>query len=289
MTAFCRNKSSSEKAKYEIEIQSLNRRHLEILLQLPPELMPMEGKFRAKISEKIHRGRLSISFKMHAHKAPPHSIELNLHYAAQLKEAAEKLCGHTQLKPTDGEIFRWITFQQGVICTETLSLPKEDQAEILTYLDKALDQLISQKEEEGAALSKDFSSRIDGISASFNKIKPLVPESENVLRERLGEKWKDLAPGSTLDDRVLKEIALLVEKADVTEELDRFTLHIQTFKDLLATEEIVSGKRLDFLCQELLREINTLNVKAQNAEISKLAIEIKSDLEKIREQIQNIE
>lgn len=289
MTAFCQTENASQKAKYKIEIQSLNRRHLELILQLPKELLSLEAKIRTKISEKIFRGRVTLTLNMVAFETHPVVMEPNLPYCDQLRKAAAKLCEATDLKPTDGELFRWIATQQGAFTQVSEPIPDDLEKELFRCLEDALDDLVDQKEKEGKSLNAEIFGRIEAIEAAFAKLQPLVPDAEINLKTRLETKWKNLSEGTEPDERILKEIALLVEKADVSEELVRFSLHLNQFRSFLEETDFVSGKKLDFLCQELLREVHTLNVKAQTAEISKLAIEIKSDLEKIREQIQNIE
>jgi uncharacterized protein (TIGR00255 family) len=155
-------------------------------------------------------------------------------------------------------------------------------------VEEALQGLVKMKQSEGKALKKDLEGRLQGLGKWVAQVEAHTPDATKRMREKLKERMREvLEPGAELDERLLREVALFAERVDVTEEITRLRSHVSQFKELLSQEGI--GRKMDFLIQEMGREVNTIGSKSMEAKIAHLVVEMKSELEKMREQIQNIE
>lgn len=294
MTAYGRGVHTFSYGRMTVEIQSLNRRFLEISLNLPRSLNRFEGFIRKIVEKQVGRGALTISLFWHSLTNQPLTILPNLALAKSLKEAWETIIEELQLKtPFPLEL---LARERDILLFEEDTREEEIyERAIEAVLFQALAALRKMKEWEGQILLQDIEARVEILEHTLSTIESQSGQGVEKYRQKLQGRLKELwGPNSAdYDERLLKEIALYAEKMDTTEESIRFKSHLKHFKQLIETplEQLseTKGKTLDFLIQELNREANTLGSKSADPDISKRVITLKSELEKIREQIQNIE
>ncbi len=282
MTGFARKAQQYDWGTLTWEIRSVNHRYLEPAFRLPEDLREIEPKLRERIRKALFRGKLEMSLTLQKEETSDQGLDLSR--VRQLADAAQKIGNelHDAAPINPLEVLRWPgVMQQSELDRETLI----DAA--LTQFDEALKQLIEHREREGKELAQFIEQRLDGISEQVTKLRERLPEILAAQREKLQTKIEALQV--ELDpDRLEQEVALLAQKADVDEELDRLDTHVTEVKHTL-TQKNSLGRRLDFLMQELNREANTLSSKAIVAETTQSAVELKVLIEQMREQVQNIE
>lgn len=287
MTAFTRVSGSGRRGGWTVEIRSLNHRFFEWSLKAPAFIYAVETRIRDMVQESMRRGKvtLAISQQGSGEAGRPLSFdEANIEF--YLKEA-RRIQKKYRLEED-------LTLRDILALPKVLSAEREDQdpEEAWKSLEKplrdALKSANQMKEEEGRKLSRDIAARLEEISRTAEKIEGLAEGGSRRYFEKLKERVSQLVQETLDEDRLHREVAFLAERTDVTEELVRLKSHIDLFqKKLKGTGEV--GRELDFLCQEMNREINTLGSKSQIFEISTDVIFMKKELEKIREQVQNIE
>jgi uncharacterized protein (TIGR00255 family) len=289
MTGFGRAEGLFNGKRYSIELRSLNNRYLEIQIRSPKYLISRDFEIRDVIRDKISRGKINVIISV------DNEIEqefLSLLTPGALKSYIKLL---KNIKKQIGSSEK-IKIDHILKLAESVSselIPMVDEEEfgfIKSLLIKSLDDLLNMKQNEGNYLEKDIYKRIDIIENEYLKFKEFA--KDRIPRER--EKIKALVNEIIIDqnyineNRVEFEIALLAEKLDITEECTRLQSHIKYFRDYISSEEF-SGRRLNFILQEMNREVNTIASKSSDAGISQTSAVIKEEIEKIREQIQNIE
>ena len=290
MTGFGRAQAEDKAAGigFRVEISSINRKQFDLKFVLPPELIQYETAMRQIISEKVSRGALTVRISALSNNAAS-AQTLNVEAARKLLESAEHLakeCGLAQnLTVAD------LLAVPGILTADSGDDSGELTAALLAAATKdALAELIRAKEGEGTRLLADIRMRMDLLKAALEQIIPQTAAMPKLMYEKLLARIKewDFTTVDPDDDRFLRELVFYADKLDVTEEITRLKSHFQHFDQLTATAE-PSGRQLDFMVQEIFREINTLGNKASCAEVSPLIVTMKTELEKIREQIQNIE
>ena len=287
MTGFGRGEATTATFHAEVEASSVNRKQAEVSFSMPRGLAELEPVLRKKTLARFSRGRVSLAIKLTALDASVSSLQIDTAKAQALKLAFDQLSldlGHP-FALTAQDLLR-----QG---DQFLIEKGYDLEEVLPALEpaltKALEALAIARGEEGQALKSDLSQRLATLQSLTETISQIAPSVPVRQRELLTQRLKDAGLEIDLsDERVLKEIALFCDRCDISEELTRLAAHFQKFTELLATTEPV-GRPLDFLCQELNREFNTIGSKANNSEIAHHIVAAKTELEKIREQVQNIE
>jgi len=284
MTAFARKENRDEQAELVWEIRSVNHRYLEMFVRLPEELRAIEPLVREKLNKRLGRGKIDCSLRFKPLQTAVAEVEVNERLATQVMEAADKIGHllHEAVPPSIMDVLRW----PGVMTVAPQDLsPVQGQAAQL--LDQALDVLVETRQREGGALADLIQKRCITMREQVGQVKqriPFVLESiRDRLRTRLSELSDELDPG-----RLEQEMVLLTQRLDVDEELDRLYTHLDEVERVLQQEEPV-GRRLDFLMQELNREVNTLTSKSNDTEMTKLAVDMKVLIEQMREQVQNIE
>jgi uncharacterized protein (TIGR00255 family) len=287
MTGYGRGQAMSKGTKVTAEIQSVNKRQTEILINLPSALTSLESDLRAKIDRSLHRGRIIVTISASgpsAHHRPVIDANLAGLYLAQFKELQKALA-------LPGEItIEMILRSAGVISTaEQGSLDSSTRSAVDAALDLALEQLLSMRAKEGSNLHQELLRRIKSIGRALSKIRKLQPRVAKRYRALLFERIQKIGLEITLDeDRLTKDVTFFAERSDFSEELSRLESHLEQFAETTHKQQAI-GRTLEFISQELGRELNTLSAKANDAEISQLVVECKAELEKIREQIQNVE
>ena len=290
MTGFGRAQAEDEAAGigFRVEISSINRKQFDLKFVLPPELIQYETAMRQIISEKVSRGALTVRISALSNNAAS-AQTLNVEAARKLLESAEHLakeCGLAQnLTVAD------LLAVPGILTADSGDDSGELTAALLAAATKdALAELIRSKEGEGTRLLADIRMRMDLLKAALEQIIPLTAAMPKLMYEKLLARIKewDFTTVDPDDDRFLRELVFYADKLDVTEEITRLKSHFRHFDQLTASAE-PAGRQLDFMVQEIFREINTLGNKASCAEVSPLIVTMKTELEKIREQTQNIE
>lgn len=291
MTGFGRASCNSPSGTYVVEIQGLNRRFLEINISLPKSLLRFELALKKVIEERVGRGQVNVSIKWEPAEKNAPEVKVNFKLARSLFSAFLSLANEFSLeKPKLNNLLS----EEGVLFFED-RIEEDILKDLKEAVDLALTSFMKTREEEGAFLAKDLQNRLVKLSILIDKIDAESKTVVEKFREKLEKRVAPYISKERVEDRelLMKEIVLFADRADISEEMVRFRGHLAGFEKALALKpkeaSDTKGKRFDFLLQELHREINTLSNKAQGLEISQLAVEAKWELEKMREQVQNIE
>ncbi len=289
MTGYGRNEVGEPDNRLVIEVRSLNNRYLDIQLKSPRSLASLEARIRKYVQDRFARGRFDIFISRSGDQERPVRLAVNKtlaeHYIAVLRDLKTHygLAGDVDLSLVAG-------FPDVVSTEETREDPETVWQNLYDGLKEALDELECMRAEEGAILAQDVAERLATIDGLIGKIRTKTPVTVELARKRMTDTLGRLLSEQPDPVRIAQEIAILAERTDVTEELTRLGSHVSQFQAMLADSSPEGvGRKLDFLIQEIGREVNTIASKAMDAEISLNAVHIKAELEKIREQIQNIE
>jgi len=290
MTGYGRGECAQDGFKVAVEIASVNRKQGEVSLTLPRELESLENRIRDTIHERIARGRLTVKVSLHAADgAWARRVRLNVALAKAYAKDLNKLA--KELKLSGPLSLDLVARAPGVFQTDEAV---EDAEQLWPLVEKAVGQalagLVRMREREGAHLAKDLRARMTGVRASVARVKERAPEVLRRYQQQLRERVRDagLPLPAEDDERLLKEIVYYTDRTDISEELTRLESHFQQFEDCVKSKEPV-GRTLDFLAQEMNREVNTVGSKANDAVISREVVQLKAELEKFREQVQNLE
>lgn len=286
MTGFGKGSARNDHYSVEAEIKSVNSRFLEISLKLPKTLMNKEYEVRELIRSKLKRGKLLVNIQIKKDGLDENKLSLNKETLANLMMMIKELKKETQIR--DKVSLSHLLMFPDLFAGDSDSEDEHEFELIEKALSAALKELIIMRDKEGDELSRDLSLRINNIVDTVNKIEQLSRLSAEEYFAKLKERAKTmLGDISAYNDRLEMELALLVDKSDVTEECVRLKSHCKFFLENLGSNEV--GRKLNFLCQEINREANTIGSKSYSTEISHFTVYIKEELERIREQIQNIE
>lgn len=287
MTGYGTGSSQKNDIIIEAEIKSLNSRFLELSIRLPKALNSKEFEIRDILKEKIKRGKVTLNIVIRKEGSDNKFISFDnngLHDALNILRELKKESGSTE----EITISHMLNFQEMFI-GETSIDPEEDFVFVRAAIDSAIDSMMGMKIREGNELFKDIEERVKKIDSDSRKIEEISRDTTVAYFEKIKERAKSLVEELGLyDERLKVELALLSEKYDITEECVRMHSHTKVFLESMKNSDD-PGKKLNFLCQEINREANTINSKSISTEISYLALNMKEELEKIREQIQNIE
>jgi uncharacterized protein (TIGR00255 family) len=290
MTGFGRGEARQESTSttWVVECSSVNRKQLEVSINLPRDLNDLETQIRNQVSAACSRGRVSVSVKGDRPIADDAMPRLDETAAAKYLHDLRAMAARLGM-PQDFSLSELVRLP-GVLVSETRETEAEEVWPVLqTALSAALKQFIEMRSTEGNHLREEMETRlatIESLAGKIAELAPTVPENQReVLRQRLE---KAGLPLPLDDERIIKEIALFADRTDISEELSRAASHLKQFRTYLASEEPV-GRSLDFLIQEFFREFNTMGSKCNHAAIAHHVVAAKTELEKIREQIQNVE
>ena len=288
MTGYGRVETVQDGRNIIVEAKSVNHRFLEIFLRTPSALFPLEAELKKKISERFKRGRIEVSIRIEGEGADVSKVNLNLEVARDYFDVLNRL-------KTEFNLQSPISLKTLAGFRDIFTPPTEFQMspEFLEQVEKtfleSLAMLLNMRQGEGIALFHDMDMRLKAITGIMETIKLRAPQVVIEYQKRLAERIKELAAGYALDDaRLAQEVAVMAERIDITEEIVRLHSHIGQFEELLLSEG-AEGRKIDFLLQEMNREINTIGSKSSDVEITRQVIEVKSELGKLREQAQNIE
>jgi len=290
MTGCGRGESAQDGFKITVELSSVNRKQAEVAVALPRELERLDAPVRDAINLQIARGRVTARITLHA-GAGKTSARMHLNTALAKAYATELAKLAKQLKLAGPVTLDHIVRAPGVFQTD------EDLAEVEDFwpavskaLKSALAALVKMREREGAHLAAALAGHIEVMRAAAGRVQKQAPEAQARFRQQLLERIRaaGLPAPAADDERLIKEIVYFADRSDITEELTRLQSHFQHFADCLKTKDPV-GRTLDFLAQEMNREINTIGSKANDAAISREVVTLKAELEKFREQAMNVE
>jgi len=290
MTGYGRGECVQDGFKITVELSSVNRKQGEIAVNLPRELEVLEAQSRDLINRSISRGRLTARVSLHASTG---KLFARMHLNAPLAKAYARELDRLakQLRLPGPVTLDHLVRAPGVFQTDEDIAEAEDFWPALkTALKQALAALVQMREREGAHLAHDLAARVAAMRKSAAKIQAQAPKVAARYREQLVARIKSAgleAPAAD-DERLLKEVVLFADRSDIAEELTRLQSHFQQFNDCQNSKEPV-GRMLDFLAQEMNREVNTIGAKANDSLISREVVKLKAELERFREQAQNVE
>ena len=285
MTGFGSADAQWESWSCQVEIRSVNQRFLDIRCRLPLGFQTLEADFKKQIKAACTRGKVDCSIRLEKGEGDE-KLKLNHERAKIFNELLgefEELSGRkVNVEARD------LSSTNIIEENKSGEPPEECEKVIRDSLAKAIEGLQEMKLREGQAMHDEIKTRLVSCEQIVNKIEELSQEEPGLYRERLQERLAQLQEGTKINpERLEQEIALFADRLDITEEVVRFRTHLEHMDDILAQREV--GKKAEFLMQELNREVNTIASKSNHAEISQSSVEIKSELEKVREQLQNIE
>ena len=289
MTGFGRAECQDGDYSYKAEIRSVNNRFIEINTRLPKAFLDLELPLKKLVKSHCARGSINVTITLANANVNPGDWEIkpNLPLASQYVEALKEI--QTSLGLEGKVNIDSIIGLRDIIKVEPVTIDPAKESLLLNIAESALASLQKMREEEGKYLQNDLSERIDTIEKHAEQIKTRQPEIIQEYKARLKEKIKLLNDGIEIDEsRLAQETAILADRCDITEEITRFVSHLKQFRKLFESTEPM-GRKLEFITQEINREVNTMGSKSSDIQVANLVIEIKSALEKIREQLQNIE
>ena len=289
MTAFARLEKIKDKPNITIEIRSYNSRHLDIALRLPHGCFPLEDKIKGLVSERIVRGRIEIAVQIREDSDETYGFEINEATAAAYHKALVQLKERFNIGTEIS--LDLLAGASGIIKPAELERDMETLWRIIKDgMIEALNDLDEMRAKEGSFIGRDFSKRLDYIEQCIDQIEKNTGDLLLYYQDRLKERIAVLTNGMIEIDsgRIAQEAAHIADRSDISEEIVRAQSHIKQFREIMSSDE-PGGRKLNFLLQEFNREFNTMGAKAGNAGISHTIVEVKSELEKIREQVQNIE
>ncbi len=290
MTGYSRTESVLESGKLIVEIKALNHRYLDIFVHIPNKFFSVEGKIKKKTGERLIRGKIDVNVQIveGLNLEDKGKLQLNLPLIHSYHSLLTQMRKELGLK--DEVSLNMIAGLKDAFVPAEIEVDMEAVwRETEKTLDASIDALIEMREKEGDAIYRDFLSRLDIIRDCLNSVKSRVPQVISEYKKRLSARLKELLKEVELDEqRLCQEVAIMTEKSDITEEIVRFESHIGQFCEMLEGSGAV-GRKMDFLLQEMNREVNTIGSKSSDVEIARKVIEIKDELSKLREQASNVE
>jgi len=289
MTAFGRAEKTVEGRTFTVEMRSLNSRYREVIVRMPPQFLPLEDQIKKLVATKISRGRVEVIIKVKNGSQTVSDIHANLPLAKAYYEALCELNETLQIKEKVG--LQALLGMQGII---TATESEEDLDKTWSHLSScvtdALEGIDAMRISEGMAIYQDFQKRLQSVEGDLSRIRELAPSMLSQYHSRLKERIATLTQGAVEVDpnRLAQEAAFLADKSDIMEEIVRAESHLKQFRNMIESDS-PAGRALDFLLQELNREVNTIGSKGGDAQLPQIVVGLKSELEKLREQVQNIE
>ena len=289
MTGFGQASATGPRHQIAVTLRSVNAKFLDLALRVKEEYRGVEPRLRALLEGELRRGRVEAAVELRPLAPLPARVVVQtevvraLHEACDDLEARGLLAGRLQM----GDLLRLPEVVQVQMAPDSLD---DDEADLVVRTaEEALAQMVAARDLEGVTLSRVLGERLGELQAAAGRLRARAPEVRGELHEGLRRRVRELLAGPAVDElRLAQEVALLAERSDVVEELDRLDGHLRHFAGLLA-EPGALGKRLDFLAQEILRELNTLGAKCRDGEMTRTVLDAKVLCEQLREQVQNVE
>ncbi len=289
MTAYGRGEYNQGASVFTVELKSLNNRFRDIILRMPRTLQALEDEIRSQVSSRVRRGRVEVSIQMGTNYGEgEYQLELNAplvkSYFRIFRELDEEFGLDEKVSPYS------LCQMKDIIIFKTPDVEIDDvRPGLQEVLGLAVESLDKMRMVEGKAIEEDFLKRLNIIEEYLNDIEENAPKIVDEYKKRLEDKIQRISGGMVLDEtRLIQEVAIFADRCDISEEIVRFRSHLKQFRDFMSKDDSI-GRRLDFLIQEINREVNAIGSKATDSSISSKVVEIKAELEKLREQIQNVE
>jgi len=289
MTAFGRAEQSADFGSVTVEVRAVNSRHLDLVQRLPASFAALEDRIKGLVSQRVSRGRIEMRIQIQEGTQATNGFELDEHKAQAFYQALVRMKASLNLPGR-------ISIAQ-MAAIPGLIRPAENGTDmdaiwpvVSETITQALNAMDAMRRTEGEFLARDMGARIDWIAASLDRIQDLAKNLAAQYAERLKDRIVEMTRGGVEIDpaRIAQEAAFLADRADISEEIVRSRSHLAQFRAMMADPE-PAGRKLNFLTQELGREFNTMGVKVGHAQAAHIIVDIKSEIEKIREQIQNVE
>jgi len=288
MTGFGMGRAQWGSEELSVELRAVNHKFAEVKARVPFELSMLESELTAQIKATIKRGFLEVTVKRGRGGRATPALRVDAELARRYVEALDEVARALSLERNLG--VAELAQVEGVVTLETPALDLEAVQEGLrSAAAQALEGLVAMRKKEGEALAADFRDRLSTLRAGAARVRELSPKTGEGFRSRLAERIEELSSGLAVDpQRLAQEVAVFADRIDVSEELTRLASHFEQFEALLDTEGPV-GRKMDFLVQEMFRESNTTGSQSQSAEIAQQVVNMKAELERVREQVQNVE
>ena len=288
MTGYGRGAASANGRSLLLELKSVNHRFLDLNFRLPRSFAALEDALRGEIGKRLHRGHVDVFVTYRNERPDRLRVVADAGLAKGYLAALRALAAETDL--TAETTLRDIAAYPDVLRLEEA---EEDEGTLRELVGKsvreALDGLAAMREKEGARLKADIETRLDAVSALNDQVAQRAPDVAREYRLRLQRLVQEALSSADVDEsRLAQEVALFADRVNIDEEIARLRSHVGAMREALESQEPV-GRRLDFIVQEMNREANTMGSKAQDAQLTRLVVDLKSEIEKIREQVQNIE
>jgi uncharacterized protein (TIGR00255 family) len=293
MTGFASATHEAESATTSVTVKSVNHRFLDLQLRVPSTLAAAENALRTQIQQRLARGRVEVTVAVQTRRVTTPIVELDEAFAARVGAAIDRAreLGVVAGALQPGDLLR---FPQALAVREAPVASPEDEAAHLkrgaeTALAAALEALDAMRRREGELLRADLDARRSTLAAAIERVAEAAAQGQDILKARLHERVGDLGSGLTLEPAaVAQEVVRFVARSDISEELVRFRAHLVHWNDLAGGPE-PCGRKLDFLLQEMNREVNTIGSKSEGLQVSPIIVDMKAELERMREQVQNVE
>jgi len=289
MTAYGRGEYFFGSQSFIAEIRSLNHRYRDVIIRVPKVFQTLEDEIRSHISSRIKRGRIEVSIQMEKNSGETeYNLELNLPLVRSYLRIFEKLKDEfgldEKIRPD------YLCQMKDIIQVRPQEIDvDESRAGLQELISQALDSLDIMRVQEGESIEEDFLKRLDRVKVYLDEIVERSPQLVEEYRDRLKDKINNISKDIDIDEnRLVQEVAIFASRCDINEEIVRTRSHLKQFHKYMTMEGSI-GRRLDFLIQEINREVNTIASKALNSSISSRVVEIKAELERLREQVQNVE
>lgn len=287
MTGYSYEEKSLESAIVSVEIKSVNSRFLDLTINLPPYLNPLESYFRNKITEKVARGKVDVYIRVKELESNP-DITVDEGAVKAYSEAVKKVIKASGFGTDSEAALNFILSQPGVIVSNRSYDMDKYKALIEPIFDSVLEKFNADRTREGENMKRDLQQKLEKLSKCAQFFTEWQPKMEEMFKEQITTKFRELLEDKADENRIMTETAAMLVKYTINEEIVRLNSHIEAMRSELANNP-TPGKKLDFICQEMNREINTIGSKNQFAEVGAMVITAKDSLENIREQSKNVE
>ena len=288
MTGFGASERENDSYRVHVEIRAVNQRFLEMGFRMPRSMFQFEEAMRGCIKKQVARGKLDVSVAFEDRREQAATIKVNSSLALSYQKALNELSDLLHFARADN-VASFAAYPDVLSVEENRSMEGLDEV-LIPAIEDALQGLNDMRRREGENLERDFLKRLEILEQLTDKVEALGPEIVAEYRKRIEKTVKELLSSDNIDEsRIIQETAIYADKVNFTEETVRLRSHFGQFRSILGTEGEPVGRKLDFLIQEMNREANTIGSKANQAEAARIVVEIKSEIEKLREQVQNIE
>ena len=287
MTGYAYEEKNYESAVISVEIKSVNSRFLDLTVNLPPYLNPLESYFRGKITEKVFRGKVDVYIRVKELESNP-DITVDEGAVKAYSEAVKKVIKASGFETDSKSALDFILSQPGVIVSNHSYDMEKYKALIEPVFDSVLEKFNEDREREGENMKRDLQEKLEKLLKCARFFTEWQPKMEEMFKEQITTKFRELLEDKADENRIMTETAAMLVKYTINEEIVRLKSHIEAMRAELANNP-TPGKKLDFICQEMNREINTIGSKNQFAEVGAMVITAKDSLENIREQSKNVE